>query len=165
MVATETSLLITELKKSHELNEIILYKKLEQVVSGSTTTCRHYLTSAMNIVKRDYGYLFKCVPTVGYRPLPNWHKVDEIERIRIAKIKSQVDKFDWELSTVDIGSLTRSQKQKLSTAQVKVSIHQSILADSMEDTYKKIGSQCANSRRSQPVLSPDDVRDAIAALF
>lgn len=160
--APETNILITALKRCYEENRMATYTELETFVTGCATIQRNYLVGALRIVREDYGYLFKCVNTVGYKPIANETKVAEIERIRLSKIRSQVNKFEEDLGCVSVIELSEQEQKRYYSAQVRVSCHQMILSEKLDKTYEMAGQKCVAAGKIDFDLG--DFQDAFKAL-
>jgi hypothetical protein len=161
--APETNLLIAELKRCYEEETIALYEKLEGIVGQIRKGNRSYLVAALNAVQVEYGYLFKCIPTIGYAPVPNKNKVEMIEQRRLSKIKSQVSKFEEELNCVESGELNLHERQHFYSAQMRLSCHQMILSEKLDESYKMAGQRCVSTGKIE--FDEDDMKQSIRALL
>lgn len=103
---------------------IIIARRLRQVGVGETITyadltalierdvrgeARYCMTSAQRRVRREDGFLFAVVRTVGLRRLANNEKVPHSGR-RIISAQRQIRRGDRELKTVIPGQLTEAER-------------------------------------------------------
>ncbi len=160
--APETNILITTLKRCYEESRMATYSELESIIPGCVTIKRNWLTGALQIVKKENSYLFKCIPSVGYKPLINEVKVAEIERIRLSRIRSQVDKFESDLNCVSVDKLPEHEQKRYYSAQVRLSCHQMILSEKMDGAYVLAGQKCVDTGKVE--FGADDLQEAFKAL-
>lgn len=161
-LSTETSLLVAHLKECYEQNKKALYQEMEEIVDKVTTTNRNYLSRALLIVRRDYGYLFHCEQSIGYIPLQNSQKVTKVEMYRQARVKSQVNKWSEELSTVNTHQLSEDEFNKYLISSVKVSAHQMMLDNKFDEQCAIATRDCSSQGKVE--FSQDSIKEAFKAL-
>ncbi len=115
---------------------IALYEDLEKLVPN-ILEYRYKLDSALRIVLNNHGYMFKCVTSVGYRPVENNGKVQAIGATRFNRIKSQVRKGQKELKTVEYAALETKEKINFNSVEIKLGVQAQLLDHKNSGIFQK----------------------------
>jgi hypothetical protein len=161
----ETSLIYAHLKTCYTEKKRATYTEMEAIVPGISTIYRHYLYSALRKAAAYHGYLFQNLASVGYAPL--FIDVDKLHvstTKRINKIKSQTKMWKRELDAVDERALTPADYEKYVSSQLKLSAHELIMDNRLEDTYLQSAQKCINTGKIGRV-DLGDIDSAVRALM
>ncbi|MGL5060151.1 MAG: hypothetical protein ACRC62_09220 [Microcoleus sp.] len=106
MIAPETTFLIQKLRSAAP-GETVFYAELNEAVGGVDVRVyyRARLSSAIKIVRRDYGLIFVAIPDVGYQLLKAEDVSVMAESKGLADVKRSTDRWDARLKTVDYDQL------------------------------------------------------------
>lgn len=113
MIAPETKFLIQRFQKVAP-GETVFYADLNAAVGGLDVrkNFRSRLSSALKIVKRDYGLIFVAIPDVGYQLLKQEDVAAMAESKGVADVQRATDRWGNRLNTVDYGQLDDQGKER-----------------------------------------------------
>lgn len=129
----DTTLLIAYLKRCHEEDKVAEYRDMEEIVPRVAKEKRHCLESALRYLKKEYGYLFRCIVSVGYRPLKNEEKASSVTSYREQRVRSQVYRWNDELATIQTTALKQPDYNTYLTSCIKLSAHKMLLSSEFSD--------------------------------
>lgn len=123
MMAPETKFLIQALQKCKP-GATIFYSDLNQSVGGVDVRkmYRSRLTSALKIVKRDYGLIFVAIPDVGYQLMKQEDVSVMAESKGLSDVKRAADRWEGRLNTVDYANLDEQGKDRYGRSCTKLAM-------------------------------------------
>lgn len=141
MMAPETKFLIQALQKVNS-GETIFYADLNASVGGVDVRkqFRSRLTSALKIVRRDYGLIFVVIPDVGYQLMRQEDVSLMAESKGLSGVKRVTNRWGSDLETVKYETLDEKGKANYGRSCTKLSnISFATTEKAFELTQKKIG--------------------------
>jgi hypothetical protein len=123
MMAPETKFLIQALQKVAP-GETIFYSDLNESVGNLDVRqyFRSRLTSALNIVKRDYGMIFVAIPDVGYQLMKQEDVSAMAESKGLSDVKRAADRWEGRLNTVEYANLDEKGKDRYGRSCTKLAL-------------------------------------------
>lgn len=117
MMAPETKFLIQAFQKVQP-GSTIFYSDLNESVGGIDIRQHHRsrLTSALKIVKRDYGLIFVAIADVGYQLMKQEDVSAMAESKGLSDVKRAADRWGGRLDTVKYGELDDKGKDRYGRA-------------------------------------------------
>lgn len=155
MIAPETTFLIQRLQKV-EHGETIFYADLNAAVGGVDVrqNYRSRLTSAIKIVKRDYGLVFVAIPDVGYQLLKQEEVAVMAESKGLADVQRATERWEGRLNTVEYSQLDEKGKVNYGRSATRCSM---VSCATSEKAFAAV------SKRIRPMNQFKPTRDDIVA--
>ena len=95
-----------------DIGNKISYPKLEDIAGVDCQKNRSYLTSAINILRKEHKIIFKVIPNWGYQRISDEEIAHGTGKERGKRIKTQIKKAREELFAVEFSKLTDVGKVK-----------------------------------------------------
>lgn len=111
-LSADTQFLLQRLRDAVE-GEIIPYYELSALVRRDVQkAAKCNLESARVIARREYGFVFVCIPNQGVKRLANEEIPVVSNASRLKKIKGQVNNWQKELSCADYDRLSKARQSE-----------------------------------------------------
>lgn len=138
-LSVETEKLINFLKNCAQSGETATYKDMSRLLGRSVQgPYRSNLSSALLIVRREYGFVFKCLTNEGYEPISYKNIATEVTAKRRKRINSETVSWRNELETVPFPQLKGESLKKYLTAVTLVSTQEIINSEKFEKKTAQI---------------------------
>jgi len=123
----EVMILVDFLKDRYSEHSIATFDAMSQAVHADVQyKHRSWLTSALNVVERDYGMVFNSVLGIGYEPVRQGAIagifVDNAQR----RIKAHIRKAKEKLNTVSTTNLTPEELHRHTAGYLKLEIQEAV---------------------------------------
>lgn len=110
-MAPETSFLVQGLRKAIA-GQLFAWDDLTEIVGTDIHKHRGKLSSAIEIVSRDYGIMFESVTRVGYRAIST-NEIPLVTQVKsLRSIERTVDKWGARLEASDYGAMDKKGKER-----------------------------------------------------
>lgn len=141
MRSFETSTLVQYLRDCAQSGKTATFEGMSQLIEKDVQhKSRSHLSTALRIVLKDYGFVFKNIMGIGYEPLNQEVRSQSIVRKRQTRIKSETNRWREELETVDVGKLQQSQIKEYITANLKLCVQEQVNSQETNWKLERIGS-------------------------
>ncbi|HEY9598345.1 MAG TPA: hypothetical protein V6D33_11805 [Cyanophyceae cyanobacterium] len=154
----ETKTLVKYLKDCADAGNLATFEEMNKLVNGNVQYKRRgNLSTALQILKRDYQILFTCVQGQGYQPLlTDVAKAIAIKRQR--RIQSETRSWREELETIDTTALDEDGFKDYVTASLKLGIQEFIGSKEVGDRLELEGQR---TRSTGLEYAKDAIRELI----
>lgn len=138
-ISFETKALVKYLKDCADAGSLATFEEMNKLINGNVQYKRRgNLSTALQILKRDYQILFTCVHGQGYQPLlTDVAKAIAIKRQR--RIQSETKSWRDELETIDTNTLNEGEHKDYVTACLKLGIQEFIGSKEVGDRLELEG--------------------------
>jgi hypothetical protein len=146
--------------RAKECAAVVTFDEMSSQIGVDIKSKRHYLSSAMELLAKEYGVVLKSIRSIGYRVLKQSEIPQTISQKRQSRIESQTNFWDREMKAVNIGCLSQRELKEYVRYEGRLTVQKILIA---EENQRKVDEISAR-RGARKLTDTEFARKAIMAL-